>query len=60
MNGTSGCTLLQDQSNHELVVSEKVKSAAEVGGQLYECYCSQNNSNCKTFYIAGKSGMSVT
>ena len=39
-------------SDSELVVSENVTSAAEVGGQIYECYCF-NTTSCRSFKIGG-------
>ena len=43
---------LREMSN-ELVVCENVISAAEVGGRVYECYCS-NTTICRRFKLGGK------
>ena len=49
LNGTK--TTVGSEST--LVVSDNVTSAAEVGGQLYECYCS-SGVQCKLFRIGGR------
>ena len=43
------------ETSNELLVSDNVTSAAEVGGKLYECHCSGDlsNTNCRRFEIAG-------
>ena len=45
-------TLLPDEISSKLVVSKNVTSAAEVGGQVYECYCF-NTTSCRRFKIGG-------
>ena len=40
------------EMSDELVVSENVTSAAEVGGRVYECYC-LNTTSCRRFKIGG-------
>ena len=52
VNGAE-CIKVQDETSDELVVSENVSSATEVGGQQYECHCSGSSSNCKKYKIAG-------
>ena len=49
----SNCSIIESATSIELVVSTNVTSATEVGGQQYECHCSNNASNCKKYNIAG-------
>ena len=41
------------EEGSELVVSDNVTSAAEVGGQIYECYCF-NTTICRRFKLGGR------
>ena len=52
VNGTD-CTTIENEASDKLVVSMNVTSAAEVGGQEYECHCSDDPGNCKKYNIAG-------
>ena len=40
------------ETDGELLVSENVTSVSEVGGQMYECGCSEND-DCEIFEIGG-------
>ena len=52
IDGLNERILLPEEMNSELVVSEDVTSAAEVGGRVYECYCF-NTTSCRRFKIGG-------
>ena len=47
-----GRTKVTGESGRKLVVSENVTSAAEVGGQLYQCDCF-GTEECEMFKIGG-------
>ena len=47
-NGTK--TLLVNETDNKLVVSQNVKSVEEVGGRVYECNC---DGVCKKYNISG-------
>ena len=52
VNGTD-CIAIENEASDKLVISMNVTSAAEVGGQEYECHCSGDYGNCKKYNIAG-------